>query len=132
MYDRDNSMLIQADDAFRDLLRETFQEDPDDFDADRTMVDIFEPLMCNSELAWFDPATTGDLTDAPIIGIQGASDYTYSSLPTPRFGQICTGCWGGHVRYSPILARWGWMSYALRSLQRQLMEHGSALLHSSA
>ena len=36
---------------------------------DDTMYEFFEHLVCNSELEWITPEWTGDLTDAPMLGI---------------------------------------------------------------
>ncbi len=40
------------------------------FGTDDTMAELFEELLANSNLEWIDPAETGDLTSAPMVGLR--------------------------------------------------------------
>ena len=73
---------------------------------DDTMYEFFEHLVCNSELEWITPERTGDLTDAPMLG-------------------ICEW-WNGDEHED--IERWAWMSYAVRSLLEELRDKGVAVL----
>ena len=70
----------------------------DEFGTDQN---LFESLIANSELSWISPEHIGALTDAPILGIQGAS------------GEL------GDVDQA-----WAFMDYALRSPQDDLADKG--------
>lgn len=94
-------LTITVDDAERAELRNTEAIEYDD-----TMTDFFERLTANSELDWINPAETGDLTDAPMLGIR---DYD------------------GQAAF-PVLERWAWMDYQVQSLLVQLRDHGNAVL----
>ena len=73
---------------------------------DDTMYEFFEHLVCNSELEWITPERTGDLTDAPMLGI----------------------CEWGDGNEHEVIERWAWMSYAVRSLLEELRDKGVAVL----
>lgn len=130
-YDRDKNMIITAPEETREVLRQRLADDEDTFDTDQAMHEILEGLECNSELMWINPCDTGDITDAPILGIMG-QECRKKELPQPRFGQMVCGHDPQGDWYQPILARWGWMSYAVKSLQRELLEEGKAVLLSCA
>ena len=73
---------------------------------DRTMCDFFDHLICNSELDWVRPEWTGDLTDAPMLGI----------------------CEWWDCEEPEVIERWAWMDYAVRSLLAELRDKGTATL----
>lgn len=129
-YDSDGDMLIEASDAFREGLRQ-LKEEVCGFDCDDVMHDVLESLVGNSELDWIKPADTGDLTDAPILGILGEA-VRKADLPAAHYGYTERGQDADGLWYQPILARWGWMSYAITSLQEQLLTEGQARLLSCA
>lgn len=129
-YDRDKNMVITAPPFTQDILRLRSQED-EYFDSDRALHDLLEGLICNSELQWIDPSDTGDLTDCPILGILG-QDCREADLPAGRFVQVVCGGDKQGLWVQPVLARWGWMRYAVQSLQRALLEEGKAVLVSQA
>jgi len=73
----------------------TGQPDPDA----RDLYDALEPLTCNSDLDWINPAESGDLTDAPILGIRDEE-----GKPTDQ--------------------RWGYMDYQIKDPLEELRKHG--------
>lgn len=81
-------------------IQRRYKED-EFFQSDATMEDFFEPLVCNSELDWVSPQFTGDLTSAPMLGIHGEEEDWNDDLPNSDS--------------RPILYRWAYMDYALRS-----------------
>ncbi len=56
-------------------LREYRELDPDNFGTSQHEVDFLENYLANSEYDWVDPMYTGDLTDAPMLGITGEDEY---------------------------------------------------------
>jgi len=113
-------ITIDADEQAE--LRE-LKEESDNFQSDRDMHDFLEPLVCNSELQWINPEDTGDLTDAPMLGILGEE----STENTGPFGAIQCGFWDGKPRFQPILNRWAFMESALRSPLEDLLEKGEVV-----
>ena len=95
-------LTLTVDPAERDLLCELGEA----IHRDVTMHEFFEHLVCNSELEWITPEWTGDLTDAPMLG-------------------ICEWRDGGEHE---VIERWAWMSYAVRSLLEELRDKGVAVL----
>ena len=122
-----HNLVITIDDEERAELRELHDDDPDHFGTDDAMVDFLEPLVCNSELQWINPADTGDLTDAPILGILG-DETTENKGP---YGAVHVGFWDGHARYNTIEQRWGYMDYQLRSPLQDLLDTGKAVFVAS-
>lgn len=98
----DHRLIITIDDEERTELREA-REENEDFDSDAFMCEFLEPLTCNSELDWIGPEETGDLTDAPILGIRDADNY------------------------ETIVDRWAFMSYETISVQQALLDNGQAI-----
>lgn len=101
----------------------------DDFDSVNYMYDVFEDLVCNSNLDWISPDITGDLTDAPILGILG------EAIPGSEGDGVLAGCYppedcpdGEPVpHYHPVIDRWGYMDYALKCPQEDLANHGKVV-----
>lgn len=91
-------LTIIADDDDREMLREM---DDAHIQADTTMFDYFEWLVCNSELEWLSPEETGDLTSAPMLGIRN--------------------------QRNAIIDRWAFMDYQLRSPLCDLRDTGKAV-----
>ncbi len=94
-------LTIHADADERAGFAEMKADDPDDWGSYQTEIAIMEPLICNSELQWINPADTGDLTDAPMIGITDEDET--------------------------ILERWAYMDYMVRSFCDDLLETGEAV-----
>jgi|SRR5688572_8467707 len=116
-------LVIKADEAERKELRE-IQECGGDCQCDVSMHDFLEPLTCNSELEWIPEGVTGDLTSAPMLGILGE--------PTPGAGGILAGRWPDSAGISqgwfqPILERWAFMDYQVRSVLEDLRDKGEAV-----
>lgn len=97
------TLTITADEGERANLREL----GDSIHQDATMCDVLEHITANSELAWVNPSETGDLTDAPMLGIYGA---------------------GPDDENAPVRERWAFMSYQVRSLLQDLRDDGEAVL----
>lgn len=95
------------------------QEEPTEWEA-------LETLVANSELQWVNPADTGDLTDAPMLGILGEEQRDNSG----PFGAVLAGNDGKGAIYCPILERWAFMAYETRSFVSDLSEHGRAVFTS--
>lgn len=132
----ETTLTIEADESERAALREVATDLPDHYGTHGHEVEFMEGLICNSELDWINPADTGDLTDAPMLGILGA-EFSESS----RDGVVIENLYGWHHvgrwkneetdelenHYQPILHRWGYPHYQLRSFLTDLMETGKAV-----
>lgn len=104
--------------------------DAEVIDSYAAMYDFLEPLTCNTELEWVSPAFTGDLTEAPMLGIYGETveDPDPNSETDVGKGRLA-GCWnnaeGRAVRwFDPVDRRWAFMDYQLRSVLRELLDKG--------
>lgn len=103
------TLTITADEGERANLRDLSTDGADyNISSDEAMVDFLEPLVCNSELEWVYPEATGDLTDAPMLGI-----ITDDRAKGGRMG---------------VTERWAHMSYQVRSLLQDLRDYGSVTL----
>ena len=98
-----NRLTIHADLDDQARLAEIKTDDPDEWGTLVCEADILEPLICNSELDWIDPSETGDLTDAPMLGIRGEDET--------------------------VLERWAFMSYQIRSFCDDLLTTGEAVFN---
>jgi hypothetical protein len=85
-------------------------------DACQHETDCLESLIANSELEWIPEGVTGDLTSAPMLGILGAEQES----ETGPHGAIPSSS----DRFQPILKRWAYMNYAVRSFVTDLLENG--------
>lgn len=68
-----------------------------EFSSDKFMFEVFEHLVCNSELQWIDPSETGDLTEAPMLGIRDED--------------------------GKVLERWAYMDYQIKDMVTELMNN---------
>lgn len=91
-------------------------------------------LVGNSDLQWIPEGTTGDLTSAPMLGIlDGAVDETALQGLVPHFGLVHVGRWevGNPPRllqhYRPVIARWAYMDYQVRSFIDDLIATGESV-----
>lgn len=112
------ALVITADPEDLKRLKE-LKEEHENFVCDDVMYEVFERLVCNSELEWIDPADTGDLTDAPMLGILGETE---KGLAVAGYKHV--GFWDGYSRRCPILSRWAFMSYQVISVQEVLLRDG--------
>jgi hypothetical protein len=117
----------------RDLewLRERHDEDPDAFDSDAVLYDLFEHFTGNSEYDWLAEGTTGDLTSAPMLGVLGQEVPGPASLSEPGSGYLNVGRWPdkwgeSQLWYQPVIERFAFMNYMVTSPQRELLERGEA------
>lgn len=95
--------------------------------SDIAMFDFLGPLTCNSELEWINPADTGDLTDAPMLGILGSA---VRDDETPR-GYNGPKIYVGPGLVQPILERWAFMDYQVRSVLEDLRDNGECVFISN-
>lgn len=92
-----SKLIISANESERALLREIPEEE---IQSDVMLWDFLEQLVCNSELDWIRPEETGDLTDAPLLGIREESG---------------------------AIERWGFEPYCLRSPLIDLRDSGEVV-----
>lgn len=117
--DAKTNLIIEIDEDEQNELKEMSVEE--DFSSDDKMHDFLEPLIANSELQWIDPAVTGDLTDAPMIGILGEDEFSKEENK-PGSGYVSTGATSEEFAKAPVLYRWAYMDYQLRSPLQDLLE----------
>lgn len=109
-------LTLTVDEDERGELREMGEE----IHQDNTMRDFFDRFIANEELAWVYPYMTGDLTDAPMLGIFGPD----GDGPGGRL----VGHWDGQDWFAPVTERWAWMDYQVTSLLEALRDKGEATL----
>lgn len=119
----ENRLIISVDNFTRGFLRDSF---PNKECQDNELHELFEPLTNNSELEWIDPAVTGDLTGAPMLGIYG------EPVPGTEGHGHYVGGWeidGGVVvdHYAPVDHRWAFMDYAVRCVIEDLIDTGEVV-----
>lgn len=124
------SLTLFADEEDKAMIRELIAEEMSrGVDAE---YDALEHLICNSELSWISPTDTGDLTSAPMLGIEGGDDYAFHEDPPEGcMGSKYSGRWedmDGVLRdwWSPIMAKWAFTDYQIRSFLDDLLETGEA------
>lgn len=114
------TLTISVDETERQELRD-IQQCGGDCQCDVSMYDFLEPIVCNSELEWINPADTGDLTDAPMLGIYGEEKpFEHEDATIPH--RI-----SGPNLIQPILERWAFMDYQVRSVLEDLRDKGEAV-----
>lgn len=87
--------------------------------------ECLEKLIANSELDWIpEGVSTRDLTGAPMLGILGDEGMEDHSFFPENFGFIPTGSDGVARWARPIIARWAYMDYQVRSFVTDLIEKG--------
>lgn len=121
-------LTLTADAANRAALRELPEEGEGNIDMERTMIEFLEPLTCNSELEWIPEGTTGDLTSAPMLGLLGEPEWREQHTDGDGTVLIGVDSRSRRVNVTPVLERWAWMDYAVRSLLVELRDTGSAAL----
>lgn len=135
----DEKLTLEADESDRANLRELKRDcDAGGFPFGTTQheSEIIEGWLGNSDLQWCSPVDTGDLTDAPLLGIWGddttdPENYVDSVFSAPYFGFIHSSTANGVKHYTPIVRRWGYEPYAARSFLTDLMETGKAVFLAS-
>ena len=108
------------------LLRLLSEEDPDGFCSDNTMYEWFEGLTCNSDLYWIPEDVTDDLTSAPMLGIESRemTEQQIKEASIQYYGLIDAGFCDGAQQYLPVLERWAYEPYQIRSPLQDLRDHG--------
>jgi hypothetical protein len=122
----DTRLIITAD-AEDQAELQRMRDGGECFQSDQTMYDAFDHLIANSELTWINPKDTGDLTDAPILGVLGEEGIKQHTVFLENYGLVETGSDGFWTMVQPILKRWAFMDYQLRSPLEDLVEKGKAV-----
>ena len=100
--------------------------------SDEELHNCFEAMLANSELDWINPADTGDLTSAPMLGILGG-EMTIEQIEAAAkskpgiYGSTVCGHANGKDIHQPILERWAFLDYQLRSPLEDLRDNGKAV-----
>lgn len=113
------TIIVDADE------REMLERD-EDIQSDKAMIFFMEPIVCNSELEWIEPAETGDLTSAPMLGIY--SEEREANQPGdihPR--KRITGYHDGKAWCQDVSERWAFLDYQVRSVLEDLRDKGRAV-----
>ena len=119
------TLTLTADDEARAEIRELVEEEMRR-GWQWLEAEALDYLTSNSDLQWINPEDTGDLTDAPMLGITGGEEAETREKKGP-FGAVHVGGDEKGPIFSPILERWGFMDYAVRSFLEDLMETGKAV-----
>lgn len=122
-------LRITADEAERAALRALRDERAGSGHHFGTHADeaaALAPLTSDGEFYQLSPGDTGDLTDAPMLGILGEEGVKEHSVFEPNFGIIDTGHDGRNTMAQPIIARYAYMNYQVQSFLTDLIEQGYA------
>ena len=119
------TLILTADEETRKEIRELV-EDEREKGWQWLEVEALDWLTSNSELQWVTALDTGDMTDAPMLGIVASEDEETRENRGP-FGAVYVGRDKKGPIYAPILERWGFMDYAVRSFLEDLMNAGEAV-----
>ena len=92
-------------------------------DSDQALYEFFADI----DLAWIDPADTGDLTSAPMLGILGEEGVKDITVFLENYGYVQSGSDGHNTFVQPILERWAFMDYQVRSVLGDLRDYGRAV-----
>lgn len=103
---RDNGALLKVDESEMAQLLLMRIDEPETWGTSQCESEVMESFLCNSEWEWIDPSETGDLTDAPMIGIRSYDE-------------------DGDIR-GEVIERYAFMHYALRSFLDDLADDGAA------
>jgi hypothetical protein len=119
------ALTLTADEEAREDIRELIESES--HCGWRWMeVETLDWLTSNSELQWVSAVDTGDMTDAPMLGIVGGENEETRENKGP-FGAVYVGGDEKGPIYAPILERWGFMDYAVRSFLEDLISEGKAV-----
>jgi hypothetical protein len=120
--DRRTLTLRVHDTEEQDHLK-TLRDEDENWGTTWMECEILEGMLANCGLQWVNPCDTGDLTDAPLLG-ELDSEENQSRIQRGPHGAVCVGRDEGGNWYCPILERWGYPSYALRSFLEDLADTG--------
>ncbi len=124
------SLTIIADEQDRKLLREGWDNPGEtDLDSDKALHEFFEGPLANSEFQWVQPEWCGDLTDAPILGLLGddVGESEVKTFPANYHGWREIGFNGREKVFQPVLERWAFLDYQVRSPLADLLENGKVI-----
>lgn len=93
-----NTLKVTIDATEQEELRQLRTENPDAFQSNKILYEIFENLICNSEYEWIEAEEIGALTDAPILGIKDNTEK--------------------------VVDAWAFMDYQVVSVQGRLADYG--------
>jgi hypothetical protein len=101
----DDRLRIYLEEGDLEVLEQFAKDQCESFDSDNSMYEVFEHLLCNSELQWSSPELIGALTSAPILCIceQGEEELDDEDR---------------------VLQAWAFMDYQVRSPQQDLLDYG--------
>ena len=89
-------LILWAEPSAMAALEQMKDEDQGEFYSHRAEIDVLDRLIANSELDWVSPSETGDLTDAPMLGIRGEDGM--------------------------VIERWAYMAYEVKSFLDDLID----------
>ncbi len=122
------TIIVDADE--RKLLREGWDNPgKTNIDSDKAMHEFFEGYLANCELQWVEPEWCGNLTDAPMLGILGddVAEGEVKTFPAPYFGWREIGFNGREKIFQPVLDRYWYSNYMIRSPLEDLLEFGKVV-----
>jgi len=124
----DDKLTITADDGEQAELAEMrLNAGGASYFPTAVLHDWFEDLLGNSELEWINPDDTGDLTDAPMLGILGEEGMRDITVFATNYGLVETGHEGHWTLCKPIIQRWAYMNYQVKSPLVDLADHGKVV-----
>ncbi len=126
-YRIEDTRLIITADAEDQAELQRMRDEEEFFQSDAAMHHVFDHLIANSELTWINPKDTGDLTDAPILGVLGEEGIKQHTVFLDNYGLVETGTDRFWTMVQPILKRWAFMDYQLRSPLEDLADKGEAV-----
>jgi hypothetical protein len=128
---RGDALRLAINDDGRDMLRAWQGENPEEWDSESNMRELFRacPIYLEGEeLQECSSSDTGDLTSAPMLAILSPSlqhfgESEWVGFPARHVGRLRV--YGEPFRvYRPIIAYWAFMAYAVRSPLADMLECG--------
>lgn len=117
----DERLVIECNKAEREELSDRLAEDEEYFKSDECLYSFFESMVIQSELCWINPSDTGDLTEAPMLGI-----LDFENTVREKKGPL--GAYDiGMGEYAPILKRWAFVEYETYSPLEMLRATGKCI-----
>ncbi len=124
---KDDRLRIYLQEGDREELQQLADEYGESFNSDDVMYEVFEPLLCNSDLQWSSPDRISALTGAPVLCVLLHEEEPINDMD--EVGYIMVGSWPdsqGMTRIwgEKIIQAWAFMDYAVRSPQEDLLKYG--------
>lgn len=118
---RDRSKItFTLDQEEKNNIKSLRESEEDEVEISNAVEELLSNHFCNCELQWINPADTGDITEAPMLGILGETT-TEDKGP---YGAVHCGFWDEKARYNPITERWAYMNYQVEDPYLVLAEKG--------